>query len=160
MRGHLAVPVWSFVTILPRTRREDAQFRERLLTEGDSIAWDHLYDVTNEQDEVVDWLRVCCDEGVSAEGFRLLWFHSTRKVERDMAARAHAIERTQQELAKLRERLLLPRTRFRDQDKVRKSDFEVAPVYLKEVSRIQSLLCVYFLCCFCRPFWNVSYAVR
>jgi transposase len=26
-----------------------------------------------------------------------------------------------------------------------KTDFEVAPVYLKEVSRIQALLCVYFL---------------
>ena len=26
-----------------------------------------------------------------------------------------------------------------------KTDFEVAPVYLKEASRIQALLCVYFL---------------
>jgi len=110
-----------FVTILPRSRREDAQFRERLLVEGDAIAWEHLYDVTNEQDEVVDRLRVCCDEGVSTEGFRLLWYHSTRKVDRDRASRAHAIERTQQELAKLRQRLQLPRTRFRDQEKVRKA---------------------------------------
>jgi transposase len=235
-----------FVTILPRTRREDALFRERLLTEGDAIAWEHLYDVTNKQDEVVDRLRVCGDAGVSAEGFRLLWFHSTRKVTRDRTSRAHAIERTQHELTKLRERLQLPRTRFRDQEKVRtaveeilskrgtvawvqveiqsqqeetfkqaqrgrpgsntqyvrqtstryhlsvsidqkqlardeqtdgvfplisnasdmspeallraykrqpliekrfsqfKTDFEVAPVYLKEVSRIQSLLCIYF----------------
>lgn len=114
-----------FVTILPRTRREDAQFRDRLLAEGDSMAWDHLFDVTNEQDEVVDRLRVCCDEGVSAEGFRLLWFHSTRKVARDRAARAHAIERTQQELSKLRERLQLPRTRFRDREKVQKAVEEI-----------------------------------
>lgn len=114
-----------FVTILPRTRREDAQFRERLLDEGDELAWEHLYDVTNEQDEVVDRLRVCCSSGVSAEGFRLLWFHSTRKVARDMAARAHAIERTQQELTKLRERLQLPRTRFRDQEKVQKAVEEI-----------------------------------
>ena len=114
-----------FVTILPRTRSEDAQFRERLLAEGDELAWEHLYDVTNEQDEVVDRLRVCCDSGVSAEGFRLLWFHSTRKVSRDMAARAHAIEQTQQELTKLRERLQLPRTRFRDQEKVQKAVEEI-----------------------------------
>jgi transposase len=114
-----------FVTILPRTRREDAQFRERLLTERDDIAWDHLYDVTNDQDEVIDRLRVCADEGVSAEGFRLLWFHSTRKVDRDRSTRAHAIERTQQELAKLRQRLQLPRTRFRDQEKVRKAVEEI-----------------------------------
>jgi len=114
-----------FVTILPRTRSEDAQFRERLLAEGDELAWEHLYDVTNEQDEVVDRLRVCCDSGVSAEGFRLLWFHSTRKVARDMATRAHAIEQTQQELTKLRERLQLPRTRFRDQGKVQKAVDEI-----------------------------------
>jgi len=114
-----------FVTILPRTRREDAQFRGRLFAEGDSIAWDHLYDLLNEQDEVVDRLRVCGDEGVSAEGFRLLWYHSTRKVDRDRASRAHAIERTQQELAKLRQRLQLPRTRFRDQEKVRKAVEEI-----------------------------------
>jgi len=101
-----------FVTILPRTRREDAQFRGRLFAEGDSIAWDHLYDLLNEQDEVVDRLRACADEGVSAEGFRLLWYHSTRKVDRDRTSRAHAIERTQQELAKLCQRLQLPSPDF------------------------------------------------
>ncbi len=114
-----------FVTILPRTRREDAQFRERLLADGDAMAWEHLYNVTNEDNEVVDRLRVCCDEGVSAEGFRLLWFHSTRKVARDMASRARAIERTQQELAKLCERLQLPRTRFRDRSKVQQAVEEI-----------------------------------
>ena len=62
---------------------------------------------------------------MSTEGFRLLWFHSTRKVARDVASRVRAIERTQQELAKLRERLQLPRTRFRDQQKVRKAVDEI-----------------------------------
>ncbi len=110
-----------FVTILPRTRREDAQFRAKLLADPDGLAWDHLYDVTHEDNEVVDRLRVCRDDGVSAEGFRLLWFHSRRKVERDAAARAHAIDRTQQELAKLRERLHSPKTRFRDRAKVERA---------------------------------------
>ncbi|MFV1963648.1 MAG: IS1634 family transposase, partial [Acidimicrobiia bacterium] len=114
-----------FVTILPRSRREDALFRERLLVEGDAIAWEHLYDVTNEEDEVVDRLRVCCDEGVSEEGFRVLWYHSTRKVDRDRTSRARAIQRTEQELVKLRERLQLPRTRFRDSPKVRKAVDEI-----------------------------------
>ncbi len=114
-----------FVTILPRTRREDAQFRERLLAEGDGVAWEHLVDVTNKEDEVVDRFRVCRDAGVSVEGFRLLWFHSTRKVARDLAARADAIDRTQQELAKLRERLQLPRTRFRDRAKVEQAVDEI-----------------------------------
>ncbi len=89
------------------------------------MAWEHLYNVTNEDNEVVDRFRVCRDAGVSVEGFRLLWFHSTRKVARDMASRARAIERTQQELAKLCERLQLPRTRFRDRSKVQQAVEEI-----------------------------------
>ena len=35
-----------------------------------------------------------------------------------------------------------------------KTDFEVAPVYLKEASRIQALLCVYFLALLTDPCWK------
>jgi len=114
-----------FVTILPRTRREDSEFRARQIADPDSLTWEHLYDVTNDQDEVVDRLRACDDGTASAEGFRLLWFHSTRKAERDAVARARAIERTQQELIKLRERLHSPKTRFRDRAKVQQAIDEI-----------------------------------
>ena len=101
-----------FVTVLPRTRREDAQFRGRLVTSPDAIPWQDVYDVTDEQGEVVDRLRVCLDSGTSSEGFRLLWFHSTGKALRDAARRAKAIERASNELVRLRDRLLSPKTRF------------------------------------------------
>jgi len=110
-----------FVTILPRTRREDSEFRARLIEDPDGMTWEHLYDVLNDRDEVVDRLRVCGDGMASAEGFRLLWFHSTRKAERDAVARARAIDRTQKELLKLRDRLHAPKTRFRDRAKVQKA---------------------------------------
>ncbi len=110
-----------FVTILPRTRREDSEFRARLVEDPDGMTWEHLYDVLNDRDEVVDRLRVCDDGMASAEGFRLLWFHSTRKAERDAVARARAIDRTQKELIKLRDRLHAPKTRFRDRAKVQKA---------------------------------------
>ena len=35
-----------------------------------------------------------------------------------------------------------------------KTDFEVAPVYLKAVHRIQSLLCMYFFALWSKPFWS------
>lgn len=234
-----------FISLLPRTRKEDKQFRRRLLENPEAIAWEHTYDVLKDG-EMVDRLYVCDENLTSEEGFRLLWFHSQRKQERDAAYRTRTIERTLKELSALQERLQSPKTRFRqrpkveeavrqilanrgaeswvrvmieeveeetykqakrgrpgkntkyvkevrtrfslsieiDQDRVLeaqasdgvfplisndrdmspehilqaykrqpliekrfsqfKTDFEVAPVYLKEISRIQSLLCIYF----------------
>jgi len=234
-----------FISILPRTRKEDKTFRQHLLKDPDAIPWEHVYDVHNDE-ELVDRLYVYGAKSTSQEGFRLLWFHSLRKEQRDAASRRRVIERTLKELGELRERLESPKTRFRkraqveeavqgiltnrggeawvrvsieemeqetfqqatrgrpgkdtkyvrkvrtrftlsmeiDQDKVLesqttdgvfplitndremtpedvlraykrqpliekrfsqfKTDFEVAPVCLKEVSRIQALLCIYF----------------
>ena len=68
-----------FVTILPRTRREDSDFRQRLVVDPDALEWDHLYDLLDDDEALVDRLRVCAEPAMSSEGFRLLWFHSTRK---------------------------------------------------------------------------------
>jgi len=107
-----------FVTILPRTRREDTEFRQQLLEHLDAVKWEPLYDVTNDEQEVVDRLRVCVEAPLSSEGFRLLWYHSTRKAERDARSRARALGRVAKALAALQSRLQSPRTRFRKRDKV------------------------------------------
>jgi transposase len=107
-----------FITILPRTRREDTEFRQQLLTSIDAVKWHHLYDITNEDGEVVDRLRVCTQDNLSSEGFRLLWFHSTRKAERDARSRARALDRASKQLAQLQSRLQSSRTRYRQRDKV------------------------------------------
>ena len=107
-----------FITILPRTRREDALFRQRLLADPDALAWDHLYDSADEDEVVVDRLRVCAEPLHSSEGFRLWWYHSSRKAQRDALARNRAIQRACQELTTLQERLGAPRTRFRQRTKV------------------------------------------
>ena len=243
-----------FVTVLPGSRREDAEFRGRLSKSGPTD-WQHVYDVTRTKTDergkkitvVTDQLRVWAEEQTSSEGYRLLWYHSSRKAELDRMARAARTERALLDLVALRERLEGPKTRFRERGKVEqavaeilrqrdverwvrvqveveetkhyhptargrpgpstrylcdvqtrftlsaqvdqeqleretlgdgvfplitnqrqmspeellraykrqpliekrfsqfKSDFSVAPVYLKEVSRIQGLLCVYFL---------------
>ena len=235
-----------FITILPRTRREDTQFRQLLLTDFDAVAWEHVFDVVDDDQQLVERLRVCKEPTLSSEGFRLLWFHSTKKAQRDARFRSRSIDRVSEELTQLQNRLQSSKTRFRERAKVEsavdeilsahdaarwftvhireieqehfkqstpgrpgkhtryirqtrsryrlswtlnqteiehdqatdgvfplitnqndmtaeqvlraykrqpliekrfsqfKSDFEVAPVYLKEVSRIQSLLCVYF----------------
>jgi transposase len=234
-----------FLTVLPRTRSEDKAFRD-LLVKG-QVVWRHIHDKRNDQGEIVDQYSVCEPTRLSAEGYRLAWYHSTRKAQQDAHARQQQIERATNELAELRQKLQSPRTRYRQEAKVveavqeivrnrgveswiiteiteetaekyrqdgpgrpnehtryvketttrfkleyrldreqlaleaccdgvfplvtndntlpelemllayksqpalekrfshLKTDFEVAPVYLKETSRIQALLCVYFL---------------
>jgi transposase len=234
-----------FLTVLPRTRSEDRVFRDSL--SSGQVQWRPIHDKRNDDGEIVDQYSVSVPATLSAEGYRLVWYHSTRKAEQDARSRHQQVERALSELAELRQKLSSPRTRYRREAKVveavqetlqargverwivtevkertdekfrqdrrgrpndqsryvretstrfelayhidtvqlaaetigdgvfplitndsslseleillvyksqpalekrfshLKTDFEVAPVYLKEVSRIQALLCVYFL---------------
>jgi transposase len=105
-----------FVTVLPRTRAEDGAFR-RSLAEGQS-SWQPVWDKTDDEGLVVDRFSVWQPASQSAEGYRLLWYHSTRKAELDVLARSGRIERALKELAALREKLHSPRTRYRTEAKV------------------------------------------
>ena len=107
-----------FVTVLPRTRSEDKAFRKSL-REG-KTTWRTVYEKIDEQDEkkVLDCISVADQPAVSAEGYRLLWYHSTRKAELDGLARATRLQRATQELDELRQRLASPRTRYRTRSKV------------------------------------------
>lgn len=107
-----------FVTVLPATRKEDAQFRARLIEQPETISWKEVYRVTNDDGSLDDLFRLCTEEQVSKEGFRLLWFHSRGKAEADAAARARRLQRTLRELTDLRARLRGPRTRLRQRAKV------------------------------------------
>ena len=55
-----------FITVLPRTRKEDAAFRQRLL-QG-QVSWRHLLDKTDGQGEIVDRLSICDGPLLSQEG--------------------------------------------------------------------------------------------
>jgi transposase len=234
-----------FLTVLPRTRSEDGIFREAL-SRG-RVHWRVIYDKYDDKGNHVDRYSIAEPAMSSAEGYRLVWYHSARKSQLDAAARLRQVERASEELAELQRKLGSPRSRYRHRAKVAeavetilndrgatrwisttiherihetyrqerrgrpngetryvrevdtrfeleyavdhaalaaerlgdgvfplisndhtlsnrellmaykgqpviekrfsqlKTDFEVAPVYLKEVSRIQALLCVYFL---------------
>lgn len=127
--GHIARHGGRFVTVMPRTHGEDEQFRAKLRQASQAIRWDPLYDVTNEEGEVTDQLFVCADAGLSSDGYRLLWYRSTRKAELDLAARARRVQRALAALTELRERLSSPRTRFRERAKVQQAVAEVLAQY-------------------------------
>jgi transposase len=116
--AHIAKRGGRFVTVLPRGRAEDVAFRQRLRAATSAVTWTLLYGLADEQGNTVDELSVCGDDHVHAEGYRLLWYHSTRKAEQDAAGRARSIQRATAALSDLRDRLKGPRTRFRERAKV------------------------------------------
>jgi transposase len=105
-----------FLSILPRTRGEDAAFRAEIL--AGRAHWRAIHDKTDEKGELVDRFSIHEPEVTSVEGYRLVWYHSTRKAESDASARQHRLERALLRLADLREKLASPRTRHRQRAKV------------------------------------------
>jgi transposase len=105
-----------FVTVLPKTRAEDGAFRD-MVARG-LVTWRPLWDKTDADGNLLDRFSTSSHPAQTAEGYRLLWYHSTRKAEMDALARSGRIARALKELALLREKLRSPRTRYRQQAKV------------------------------------------
>jgi transposase len=112
-----------FLSVLPRSRSEDAAFRRRL-REG-LVGWQHLEDKTDEHGRMLDRLTVSDQPALTTEGFRLVWYHSTQKAALDAAARASQIERALKRLGELRHRLASPRSRYRQAAKVQQAVDEI-----------------------------------
>jgi transposase len=105
-----------FLSVLPRTRTEDTTFRAMIL-EG-RACWRWIHDKYDDEGELVDRFSIHEPEISSAEGYRVIWYHSTRKAELDTLARHQRIERVLGRLSELRQKLGSPRTRHRERAKV------------------------------------------
>jgi transposase len=117
-----------FLTVLPRTRSEDKDFRQSL-RQG-KVSWQTVYEKIDEEDDgnppkILDRFSAARQPATTAEGYRLLWYHSTRKAELDALARVNHLQRATRELDELRDRLHSPRTRFRQRDTVVKAVEEI-----------------------------------
>jgi len=122
-----------FVTVLPASRREDSAFRHRLGMAATAPLWRPLYEVTETRQDaegreftkLVDRVSVWADEWTTHEGYRLLWYHRTRKAECDRDQRQRRTERALVELEALRDRLAGPRPRFHERTQVDQAVAEV-----------------------------------
>src|SRR4029077_5337272 len=112
-----------FLTVLPRTRSEDKAFRDLLC--GGQVQWRHIHDKRNDDGEIVDQYSVSEPATLSAEGYHLVWYHSTRKAEQDASARHQQVERALNELAELRLKLSSSRTRYRQEAKIAEAVQEI-----------------------------------
>jgi transposase len=114
--AHLHQHGGRFVSVLPRTRAEDAAFRAAM--RDGKARWRQVHNKLDDEGDVVDRFSVHEPEMTSVEGYRLVWYHSTRKAELDAVTRHHRIERASGRLAELRQKLASPRTRYRERAKV------------------------------------------
>jgi transposase len=115
-----------FVSVLPRTRSEDAAFRAAVRAGG--VVWRAIHDKFDEQEQRIDRFSISEPVARTAEGYRLAWYHSTRKADLDAASRLNRITRAVSRLDELREKLASPRTRYRQRGKVS----EAVEVILRE----------------------------
>jgi transposase len=114
--AHLHQHGGRFLSVLPRTRGEDAAFRSAV-REG-RARWRAIHDKCDDDGGLIDRFSVHEPEATSAEGYRLIWYHSARKAELDAQARHQRVERALAALAELQAKLASPRTRYRERAKV------------------------------------------
>jgi transposase len=114
--AHLHQHGGRFLSVLPRTRGEDAVFRSAV--RGGRARWRAIHDKVDDDGDLVDRFSVHEPEATSVEGYRLIWYHSVRKAELDALARHKRVERALTGLAELQAKLTSPRTRYRERAKV------------------------------------------
>jgi transposase len=100
-----------FVTVLPRTRREDGQLRDWMTTSTPEFTEAARRPGKRHADPEQVW-RVASAPFPSSEGHRIVWVHSSAKAQRDETARHERIQRTLGALTELNERLAGPRARI------------------------------------------------
>ncbi|MHB8696399.1 MAG: IS1634 family transposase [Solirubrobacteraceae bacterium] len=109
--SHIDQAGGRFVTVLPRTRREDGQLRDWMSTSAPQFTEAIRRPGKRQGDPDQVW-RVAPAPFPSSEGHRIVWVHSSAKQQRDETARQQRIQRTLAALAELNERLAGPRARI------------------------------------------------
>ena len=111
--SHLHTRGGRFITVLPRTRKEDTWFRHWAQTHApDWTQAAHLPPARAGAPATV--FSVFTSPLPSAEGHRIIWVHSTDKAARDGATRQRRIEAGTAAIEALAERLAGPKTRIKD----------------------------------------------
>jgi transposase len=114
--AHIHQQGGQFLTILPRTRGEDTTFRAAV-REGLN-RWKPIHDKLDDEGQLIDRYHIHEPEATTAEGYRLVWYHSPRKAELGALTRHKRLERAAAALTELQAKLTSTRTRYRDRAKV------------------------------------------
>lgn len=93
-----------FLTVMPATRKEEAQFRAQLAREP--VDWTLIWErpPQRRQNDPPERFEAY-EQAPTAEGYRLVWFRSSEKWQRDEQRRQTAIDQARFALQQLRERV-------------------------------------------------------
>ena len=103
--GHLDRAGGRFITVLPRTRKEDARFRAYLVHHP--VDWNLICErpPRRRKGDAPERFEAVEAPEPTVEGYRLVWYRSSDKWERDQHHRDQAIQSARQEIQRLRERV-------------------------------------------------------
>jgi len=110
----------KFVTVLPRTRKEDKEFRQHLRTS--KMQWYFLLKIPSRRrfHDPPDIFYTCkADAEITDDGYRLIWIRSSRKAESDKTSRDNSIEKAFTDLQALSAKL--NRGKFKKKGIIRKA---------------------------------------
>jgi transposase len=93
-----------FVSVMPRTRKEDSDFRQRV--RKNQVQWVHLLSRKNNRqpDSKTDHYHLAQGQ-YQASGYRLLWIRSTQKAEQDAQSRTRRLSQSLEALRGVQSRL-------------------------------------------------------
>lgn len=110
--GHIHRKGGRFVTVIPHGRREDTWFRDWAQTHAPAWQEAQRRPGARAGDPEQLW-RTFCAPTPSAEGYRVIWVHSSAKAARDSATRAARIEKGLAAIESVATRLASPKSRLR-----------------------------------------------
>jgi transposase len=94
-----------FITVLPRTRKEDARFKAYLVDHA--VDWNLIWErpPRRRKGDAPERYEAVEAPEPTVEGYRLVWYRSSDKWQRDQQHRDQAIQSARQEIQRLRERV-------------------------------------------------------
>ncbi len=109
---HINTRGGRFVTVLPRTRKEDRAFRDWIFDHTPDWTQAHRQPGHRHGDPDQTWDTTPAPSP-SAEGYRIVWVRSSTKIDRDAEARRARIAKGIAAVDDLNQRLASPRTRIK-----------------------------------------------
>ena len=103
--AHLDQAGGHFLTVLPRSRKEDARFRRYLVDH--EVEWKEIWQrpYRRHPSEPAERFEAVEAPEPTAEGYRLVWYRSSAKWKQDQRLRDDAIQSARQQLQRLRARV-------------------------------------------------------